>query len=340
MNTKINIILLTFIVLITFIKNSFCQSPNSPLINTGLLYESMWQYTYTLHVESNTVVHQALDNDKQIIYFKYNGIAATYNNGEISESTWNILSNQLTFTYRDAGVFTVSILNNSILALTYRNPKAKGTYQYHFKRIQDEKDSPFKRSPNDLPLILIEEDSPAKHKWWRKDKPSDNFTPSPTYINIEVTGGGYYGGIDPTYRDYILIKNDGRIIKEYKGQNSGLIVNKKTISRFELEQLAAYMVEKKFFTCNNNYDCNTGICTKRKTLKPYPIPLRIGFTYGSRHKVISIQVWGLDEKGIQYVDYPKELDEIIHSIQTIAHRIENNNGKGAPKKKRSFFNLF
>lgn len=338
MNTKIKTLLFTILFSFVYLKISFAQTPNllNPPINESILFESVWQYSYLLHVESNTVVHQALDNDKQIIYFKYNNTAQVYLNNEISSTTWNLLSNQLLFTFKDNAQYTIVKLNNKTLILEYRNPKAKGTYQYHFKHIENN-ESPFERNPNELPLVTIEENEIQKGKWWKKDAKITDKKINPTFINIELSGGGYYGGINPALRDYIQIKNDGRLIKEFKGASSGLIKTRKNISRLELEQLASFMVEKKFFELAPVYDCKSGLCSKRKTTKPTPIPLRISFTYGNRHKVITVQIWGKDELGVKYVDYPNSLDDIIETIQSIAHRIEPKSKKDASKRKVIFW---
>ena len=60
-------------------------------------------------------------------------------------------------------------------------------------------------------------------------------------------GGGFYGGIDPVYRNMILIKSDGKVVREYQSEMQGLIVNKHYISRDNLEKLVAYIEEKHFF---------------------------------------------------------------------------------------------
>jgi hypothetical protein len=139
---------------------------------------------------------------------------------------------------------------------------------------------------------------------------------------VELIGGGFYGGIDPVIKDFIHIKSDGRLIKEFQSVNEGLHVTKKNISREELEQFAEYVVKQKFFNYERVYDCSDQNCFKRKGMKPAPIPLRIAITYGDRKKVVTIAIWGKDDLGSHYVDYPPALDNIIDAIQRMANRLD------------------
>jgi len=98
------------------------------------------------------------------------------------------------------------------------------------------------KPPNELPDINVEALNPSKKKpWWmrtakskkkkKRRRKSDRIAEKPIYINIELIGGGYYGGVDPVLRDYIQIKSNGRLIQEFKSIHNGLIVKKKNIPR-------------------------------------------------------------------------------------------------------------
>ena len=141
-----------------------------------------------------------------------------------------------------------------------------------------------------------------------------------------MIGGGYYGGVDPVIRDYIHIKSDGRLIKEFKSMANGLKVTKKNISRQELEDFAEYVIKQKFFEFDRLYDCDTSTCQKRKSNSPTPIPLRLAIAYGNRKKVVTVAIWGEDDRRVQYVDYPPALDNIIDAVQRMAHRIDDTYG--------------
>jgi len=218
------------------------------------------------------------------------------------------------------------------MVLEFTQPNSKGTYQYHFIRVES-KDAPFKKAANELPDVIVEtENSRKKGKNWlsfnrkkkrkKKKRRKKKAVEEPIYISIELIGGGYYGGVDPVLKDYIHIKSDGRLIKEFKSLNSGQVVTKKDIPREELEQFAEYIIAQKFFEYERMYDCQTSNCQNRKKTKPTPIPLRLAVAYGDKKKVVTISVWGLDENKIKYVDYPIALDNIIDAIQRMAHRVE------------------
>jgi len=214
--------------------------------------------------------------------------------------------------------FIIADLDKKTLVLEFTQPNSKGTYQYHFIRVES-KDAPFIKPANELHWLAFAKKKKKKKKAKKKRKNKDE--KDRPYISIELIGGGYYGGVDPVVRDYIQIKSDGRLIKEFKSRHNGLIVTKKDIPREELEQFAEFIVAQKFFEFERMYDCESILCQDRKHDKPTPIPLRLAVAYGQKKKVITISIWGKDEAKRRYVEYPAALDNIIDAIQKMAHRI-------------------
>lgn len=295
------------------------------IVDETKLIETKWRYTYALHVESNTIIHQAQDEYNFFLYFRYDYTYQQYLNDSFSQGTWSLNENELFYKFKHINKFVIAEINKETLVLEFNQPNSKGTYQYHYVRIND-KDAPFLKPINELPLVNVEAANPrrSKKRWWAAKDVEKVKKEEASYISIDLIGGGYYGGIDPVVRDYIQIKNTGRLIKEFKSLNQGLLITKKNIPREELEQFAAYIVQQGFFEFDRVYDCNNTICSKRKRQKPTPIPLRIAIAYGNRKKVITISIWGKDENNINYVDYPPALDNIIDSIQRMAHRLDDN----------------
>ncbi len=307
-----------------------------------LLMETNWKYTYALHLESNTIIHQAENFYDYYLYFRYDFIYEQYLNEVISKGNWSIKDRELFYPFKNIKKFEVAELSKNKLALEFTQPNAKGTYQYHFVRVETA-EAPFKKPANQLPEVQVEANDlrsaaqkkkwwafnkkEKKRKWWqfgkRKEKQPEESAEDLTYINIELIGGGYYGGIDPVLRDFIRIKSNGRLIKEFKSVEHGLIVTKKNIPRSELEAFVEWTMNEGYFDFERIYDCTTASCLKRKRKKPTPIPLRLAITYGSKRKVITISIWGKDETKAQYVDYPPALDKIIDTIQKMAHRAES-----------------
>lgn len=315
---------------------SFAQTDYAGLygpIKEQRLIESKWRYTYTLHVESNTVIHKAENYYDYFLYLRYDYTYQEYLNGEFSRGTWSLNGRTLFYSFKNIKKFEITELGKNVLVLEFNQPNAKGTYQYHFVRVPSEA-APFVKPANELPDVIVEEIDPRalkrERRWWafgkkKKKKKKDKYAPTPqlTYINVELIGGGYYGGINPVLRDYIHVKSDGRLIKEHKSVKNGLQITKKNIPREELEEFADWVTRQGFFEMERMYDCETPICQKRKRQKPTPVPLRLAVAYGSRKKVITISIWGMDDNQIHYVDYPKELDNIIDAIQRMANRIED-----------------
>jgi hypothetical protein len=308
------------IAILFFLSQNDLKAQVYVKINEDDLIETKWRYSYTMHLETNTIIHQSEDTYQHFIYFRYDSTYEQFLNGSLTVGHWDLSSNNLKYQFRKVKQFSITTLSEMSLDMEFAQPNAKGTYMYHFVRVES-KEAPFLRHENDLPEIIIEGKA--------SKKPTDDLAISSTksknkknktYINIELVGGGYYGGLDPVIRDYIIIKNDGRLIKEFKSIHEGLVITKKNISRHELEQFAEWTMSQNFFTFDRQYDCNTSFCEKRMNVKPRPIPLRLSVTYGNARKMVTISIWGKDKNGASFVDYPPALDNIIDAIQRMASR--------------------
>lgn len=315
-------------------ENSSDVSSDYAAVDERKIVETKWRYTYALHLESNTIFHKAEKDYEYFLHFKYDYTYQQFLNGKYDKGVWSINGSDLFYSFKHINKFEIAQVTKNILVLEFVQPNSKGTYQYHFVRVETE-DTPFVKPANELPDILVEELNPKKNKnqWWtfnkkkrkkkgKKRKKKEVPKEKETYISIELIGGGYYGGIDPVLRDYIHIKSSGRLIKEFKSVNKGLMVTKKTIPREELEAFAEFIVGQNFFEFERLYGCEDVICQKRKSNKPTPIPLRLAVAYGARKKVVTISIWGKDRNNVKYVDYPDAIDNIIDAIQKMALRIE------------------
>ena len=308
---------------------------NYPDVDERKIVETKWRYTYALHLESNTIFHKAEKEYGYFLHFKYDYTYEQFLNGKYDKGVWNINGCDLMYNFKHIKKFQIAQITKNVLVLEFVQPNSKGTYQYHFVRV-DSKDAPFVKPANELPVVLVEELDVKKNKkqWWnfgkkkrkrrkwrrKKDTPPKE---KEVYISIELIGGGYYGGIDPVLRDYIHIKSSGRLIKEFKSAHKGLVVTKKNISREELEAFAEFIIQQKFFELDRMYDCEDALCQKRKGSKPVPVPLRLAVAYGTRKKVVTVSIWGKDKNNMKYVDYPDAIDNVVEAIQKMAHRLES-----------------
>jgi len=327
--------LFVFCAIFSFFNNSVVAqeiySSYGP-IDERLLVETKWKYTYTLQVESNTIIHKADERYDFFLYWRYDYSYQEYLNGKLSKGKWQLSNRTLFYQFRHISSFEIATVNKKVLVLEFTQPNARGTYQYHFVRVES-KEAPFVKPYNELPDVIVEALNPKKKKkekqkfafGKRKKRKKRNAVPEekPVYINIELTGGGYYGGIDPVLKDYIHIKSSGRLIKEFQSVYNGLIVTKKNIQREELEQFAEFIVNQKFFGFERIYDCEDLACVKRKNQKPRPVPLRLSISYGNRKKVVMVSIWGKDKRDRKYVKYPPALDNIIDAIQRMANRLDD-----------------
>ncbi len=296
-----------------------------------LLVESKWRYTYTLHAPSNTIIHRADRQYDYYLYFRFDYSYQQYLNGKLTLGNWSLDGRTLYYSFQNVEKFTVAQLTSNKLILEFNPPNGKGAFQYHFIRVNSD-EAPFPRPANELPEVIVEALKPSKQSsseprkglfsWLRRKEPRAKPHKDLVEINIELIGGGYYGGIDPVVKDYIRIKSDGRLIQEFQSLNGGLYINKKNIPREELEQFIEWVAKQGFFKMEKMYDCTDPLCFQRKAQKPVPIPLRLSITYGNVRKVVTIAIWGEDDRKIRYVDYPVELDAIIDAIQRMAHRLE------------------
>ena len=307
----------------------FAQSDKSLYgpVPERLFAETQWRYTYALHVESNTIIHKAEQYYDYFLWFRYDYTYQEFLNGKLSRGNWSLNERTLFYSFKHIGKFEIFEVGRKTLVLEFNQPNAKGTYQYHFVRVNSA-ETPFERPANELPEVLVEETlrgqgQPQRFAFGKKRKRRREAEQrakegNGKQINIELIGGGYYGGIDPVQRDYIHIKNDGRLVKEFQSVHNGLVVTKRSIPRAELEQFAEYVFHQGFFETERMFDCDSPVCEKRKRNKPTPIPLRLAVTYGDQRKVITISVYGMDDKKMRYVDYPSSLDNIIDAIRKMA----------------------
>lgn len=328
-----------FMMAILFSLNAAAQRENFSFFQPDerLLIESKWRYTYTLHAESNTIIHKAENQYDYYIYFRYDYTYQEFLNDRLNLGDWRLDGNKLSYQFKNIAEFDIVELNKSVLILEFKQPNSKGTYQYHFTKV-DTKNAPFPKPDNELPEVLVEADDPnasvtrrkLKKRGWlarlfKKNKLQEIYTPVEelTYINIELIGGGYYGGINPVMKDFIMIKSDGRLIKEFQSVQNGQMVTKKYIPRMELEMFADYIVKQGFFEMERAYDCKEPACMKRKKQKPTPVPLRLSVAYGDRKKMITVAIWGKDNLNTRYVEYPPALDKIIDAIHKMANRMDD-----------------
>lgn len=318
-----------FFIALTFLCHpTIAQTQSGAEFDASTLFETKWKYTYMTHTESNTVIHKAQNDYNYLLYFKIDNTYEQFLNGVRQKGGWAMNGRRLNYSFRKASFFEIKGISSNNLVLEFEQAPGKGHFQYHFVTVDDAK-APFELPLNQLPEVKVKAQRTKidKAPWWSfgtKNKKKIVVEPKieAPYLNIEITGGGFYGGADPVYRDYIRIKTDGKLIKEFISQHRGSIVTKRVIPREELDLFMQFVTEKGYFDFERLYDCTFNACQIRKKSVPRPIPLQICIAYGSRKKVVNVAIWGRDEKNMQYVDYPPALDAIIEAVQKMANRLK------------------
>ncbi len=347
------IVLVTAILLTSAIQAQRDSIPVRvyPPINENNLIETKWRYTYTAHAETNTLVHKADASYAYYLHLRHDYTFEHYLNGRKASGPWvlNEAQNEIFYKFRNIRWWRIAELSERTLVLEFSLGKA--SYQYHYVKVRDE-DAPFVKRANELPDIDVvsmdkaiaeaqveaikendrrrREERREKRRARRKakrekkevkreDRFERRYKPeeADTFIEIAVIGGGFYGGLDPVIKDFTILRNSGKLVKEYETVNNGLVKTTKDVNREDMERLIKFIVNKKFFDYEKIYDCTNSDCAKRKGAKPTPIPLRVSVQYGSLRKVVTVSMWGYDDKRIKYVDYPEDLDLIVDGIQKL-----------------------
>lgn len=288
----------------------FAQNANA----REALVETCWRYAYAHRPGTNSLVHQADDAFRHFLFFRYDDSCRQWLNGRESASAWQLRGDTLLCPIRDNACVQLLRVNRFVLELAGKSPGGS-VVVYHFVRAT-RAETPFDPAADELPEVLVESRGP------RPGPNSPGAGGDEAFINIELVGGGYYGGIDPVQHDYISINSEGRLIREFESAQNGRLVQKRSIPRAELVRLADWIAEQGFFNFENRYDCTAPDCEHRKTQTPMPVPLRLSVAYGGAQKMVSISIWGRDRTGVRYVDYPPAMDGIVDAIQRMANERE------------------
>lgn len=331
---------------------------NQDLFNPHLLDNTQWKYTYTTNSSQNNVIHLADSNYHFFLYFRFDQQLVLSMNGQIEQKNWsfNRLKKELRFDFRNIPVWTVRSFSEESLVLEFKSNN--NLYCFHFiraKRLKTPFALPGQElnvvdihvpanSPEEFAeqfYITFLEERGIQYdpvKWKKraaiqerkemarvarlsKTKSGKKILLNENeleYIQIELVGGGYFGGVDPVFRNVILIKNDGRVIKEYQSELKGLQVIKHKIERDTLEKLVAFIEDQTFFEFDQIYGCSSLKCYNRLEKEPRPIAFRIAITKGTKRKIVTLPLW--DGRGLKksLIDYPPALDKIVQAIINVS----------------------
>jgi hypothetical protein len=140
-------------------------------------------------------------------------------------------------------------------------------------------------------------------------------------IEIFVSGGGFYAGVNPKMYDRLTIYHSGLVHREFKTKLQGEQIEEKKLSKEELKKLAQFIIDMGFFDYNNVYDCNVKDmdCKTRMKSKPEPVALSVSVAIGARRKRIYVAFFA-PKMERNYVAYPASLEKIIEAIFAVIAR--------------------
>lgn len=324
-SNNFKLLIAIFITILSVVPNVQGQNKDSkagelPKIDENMFMETRWKYQKTTHADSETVIHEASDGYKFFVYFQYDYNYQTYLNGTLEKGNWLIdtKGSEIYFQFRNMTWWRVVKIDKQSLELEFN--MGKGVFRYSFTNAAKDETKFFDGENIDIEAFADIEGKVVEEG--KKEKPKkvmDDITPTaPPAIEIQLVGGGYFGGIDPVLKDYIHLKPNGRLIREVETVQNGLRKTSKDISREDMEKLIEFIETKGFFDLDNTYDCTDGNCQSRKKLKPTPVPLTLVIRHGGKKKVVVVTVYGQDGKRGKYVNYPPEIDIIIQNIRLLA----------------------
>jgi hypothetical protein len=317
------------------------SSRQYPTINENAILHTKWKYTYTTAQSSNTVIHKADKDYQYYVYLRYDYVFEMFLNGKYSTGNWelNAKKNKIYYPFRKIDWWNIVEFDDTKLVLEYY-AFGRIAYRYHFVALSETL-SPFKKPANELPDILVDnyrqktekltyrytKNEKGKRRLLKKQKrseeklakiKSETIMPNDKFLQIELVGGGFYGGLDKTYKNNLIIKNNGQLIRELETELNGLRVTKKQIPRADLDSLVSFMEKSKFFEWPQSYNCENRICMERYNETPRPVALRLVVTYGSKRKIVIVSIWDGRGKANALIDYPKELDLIVQTLENMS----------------------
>lgn len=301
-----------------------------PPINEHLLAHTYWQYSYQSKSSNHFVVHRADSSTALYFHFGYDQRLVIVNEAERLEQPWRYerSSNELVFAFQAAQRWSVVSFQPEHLILECMGLDSS-LYRYHFKAIRPEQ-GPFDLALWELPTMNLVDTLPQMglrypHRFVRDEKGKrglakprlDTPKPEPTFIQIEMVGGGFFGGADPIYRNSLVIKTDGTVVRQIQTELQGLREYRYKISRQTLEDLFRFIEGKRFFEFQQGYNCQSAACVKRMRETPRPVAFRLAVTYGERRKMVAVSIWE-GPFGLPWVDYPNELNHIVQAIEKVS----------------------
>ena len=264
--------------------------------NPDLLTGVVWSFDITYETESGNLIERADTSELCDLLLEANHSYELFDRDQLRRGSWDLQGDILQISFRGVDQFTLGQLAIDQLELYF----IVGRKQYAHRFVRQIPIPPTS-SPSKAP------EDKKKHRTWIDGERE---------IRIELTGGGFFGGSDPVQRDFILIKENGRLIHERQTVHTGLHVEKKSLSGRQLIELADYIRMNGFFEMEPSYGCTRIDCENRLLAQPKPIPLRLAVSDGLDRHVVEVAIWP-EEDTPNLLYFPPELKAIVEAIREV-----------------------
>lgn len=140
-------------------------------------------------------------------------------------------------------------------------------------------------------------------------------------IEIFISGGGLYTGVNPVKYDRLTIYNSGLVRREWKTKLQPEQTFQKKLTKEQLRKLAQFIIDQGYFDFNNVYDCQQGdkACATRLLAEPQPIALSLSVSVGMRRKRVYVALYAPHLES-NWVNYPPKLEKIVNAIYEVVEQ--------------------
>ncbi|MBK8489659.1 MAG: hypothetical protein IPL49_01835 [Saprospirales bacterium] len=265
--------------------------------NPDLLTGVVWSFEMTYETGSGDLIERADTSELCDLLLDASHSFELFDRDQLRRGSWDLQGDILQVPFRGIDQFRLGQLSIDQLELYFTVGRTQ--YAHRFVR---QIPVPSASASNETPV------NKKNHRTWIDGERE---------IRIELTGGGFFGGADPVQRDFILIKENGRLIHERQTVNTGLRVDKKTLSRRQLADLADFIRANGFFDMETRYGCTRIDCENRLLAQPKPIPLRLAVSDGLDRHVVEVGIWPVEEGTPALLTFPPALKAIVDAIKKV-----------------------
>lgn len=299
LNTMVKLLQFIFVLSPILLQAQPAQRWDEKLL-TGVV----WSFQMTFEWESGDIIEKGDPATVCDLLLESSHSYELFDQNKLIRGAWGLQGDVLLVSFRGRESFTLAQLTADQLDLQFQAGRKQ--YIHRFSRQPYILSNP---SANGSVDRSASAKAPADRRTWIEGERE---------IRIELTGGGFFGGADPVQRDFILIKENGRLIHERQTVNTGLQVEKATLSMRQMAELAEFIRGNGFFSMEPRYGCATPECEDRLLALPRPVPLRLAVTDGLDRHVVEVAIWPEGHDKEAFVAIPSSLKNIVDAIRSLA----------------------